>query len=98
MQRSTYRWLVAAAAFSLVSVHAAVAQEQLATMVPVPRTDVNSGVAHAELVRKAGSGVIDIYFIGDSITRRWGAVDYPELLANFTGNFFGWNAANFGWG
>ena len=67
-------------------------------MVPAPRTDENSRVAHAELVRKAGNGVIDVYFIGDSITRRWGAVDYPELLANFTANFFGWNAANFGWG
>jgi len=97
MQRSTYRWLVAAAAFSL-SFNAAEAQEPLATIVPVPRADENSGLAHAELVRKAGSGVIDIYFVGDSITRRWGAVDYPELLANFTGNFFGWNAANFGWG
>jgi lysophospholipase L1-like esterase len=43
-------------------------------------------------------GVIDIYFEGDSITRRWGATDYPELLANWTQNFFGWNAADFGWG
>src|SRR6188768_1729086 len=97
MQRSTYRWLVGAAALSL-SFHAAVAQESFATTVPVPRTDENSRVAHAELVRKAGSGVIDVYFVGDSITRRWGAVDYPQLLANFTSNFFGWNAANFGWG
>src|SRR5262249_5247859 len=24
--------------------------------------------------------------------------DYPEFLANWTGNFHGWNAANFGWG
>ena len=39
-----------------------------------------------------------MYFIGDSITRRWGALDYPELLANWRANFFGWNAANFGWG
>ena len=39
-----------------------------------------------------------MYFAGDSITRRWGALDYPELLANWTSNFFGWNAANFGWG
>jgi lysophospholipase L1-like esterase len=30
--------------------------------------------------------------------RRWGATDYPELLANWKQNFFGWNAANFGWG
>ena len=37
-------------------------------------------------------------FLGDSITRRWGATDYPEFLANWNTNFFGWNAANFGWG
>src|SRR5205807_3891053 len=24
--------------------------------------------------------------------------DYPELLANWKQNFFGWNAADFGWG
>src|SRR5204863_5755 len=30
--------------------------------------------------------------------RRWGATDYPELLANWKQNFFGWNAADFGWG
>ena len=98
MQRSTRHWL-AAAALSLASAHAVTAQqESFATTVPAPRTDENSRVAHEALVRKAGSGVIDVYFIGDSITRRWGAVDYPELLANFNSNFFGWNAANFGWG
>src|SRR6185436_17397873 len=98
MQRSARHWL-AAAALSLASAHAATAQqESFATVVPAPRSDENSRVAHEALVRKAGSGVIDVYFIGDSITRRWGAVDYPELLANFNSNFFGWNAANFGWG
>ena len=97
MQRSFYGWLVAAAALAL-SFHAAVAQAPFATTVPVPRTDENSDLAHAELVRKAGNGVIDVYFVGDSITRRWGAVDYPELLKNFSGNFYGRNAANFGWG
>ena len=30
--------------------------------------------------------------------RRWGALDYPDLLANWKQNFFGWNAGNFGWG
>jgi len=30
--------------------------------------------------------------------RRWGALDYPELLANWKQNFFGWNAADFAWG
>jgi lysophospholipase L1-like esterase len=43
-------------------------------------------------------GRIDLYFEGDSITRRWGALDYPELLENWKKNFFGWNAADFGWG
>ena len=65
---------------------------------PVARTDQNSLTAHAQLLEKARRGGIDIYFEGDSITRRWGATDYPEFLANWTQNFFGWNAANFGWG
>jgi lysophospholipase L1-like esterase len=65
---------------------------------PVERTDENSRVAHQQLLRKAQSGRIDVYFEGDSITRRWGAVDYPHFLANWRNNFFGWNAANFGWG
>jgi lysophospholipase L1-like esterase len=65
---------------------------------PVARTDQNSMTAHAQLVDKARKGGIDVYFEGDSITRRWGATDYPDLLANWKQNFFGWNAANFGWG
>jgi lysophospholipase L1-like esterase len=63
-----------------------------------PRTDANSMTAHAELLKKAKQGRIDVYFVGDSIVRRWGALDYPELLANWKQNFHGWNAANFGWG
>ena len=65
---------------------------------PAARYDANSLVAHAQLLEKAKSGRIDVYFLGDSITRRWGATDYPELLANWKKNLFGWNAANFGWG
>jgi lysophospholipase L1-like esterase len=65
---------------------------------PAPRTDQNSMTAHAELIEKTKTGRIDIYFAGDSIARRWGALDYPELLANWRSNFFGWNAADFGWG
>jgi lysophospholipase L1-like esterase len=65
---------------------------------PVPRSDQNSLTAHAQLLDKAAKRGIDIYFEGDSITRRWGATDYPEFLANWKQNFFGWNAANFGWG
>ncbi|HSI73982.1 MAG TPA: GDSL-type esterase/lipase family protein [Fimbriimonas sp.] len=66
----------------------------------VARTDQNSMVAHQELVQKARSGKIDLYFLGDSITRRWGTSDpqYKEFLAHWNANFFGWNAANFGWG
>jgi lysophospholipase L1-like esterase len=66
--------------------------------VAVARTDNNSLIAHDQLLQKAKRGGIDIYFEGDSITRRWGATDYPELLANWKQNFFGWNAADFGWG
>ena len=62
------------------------------------RTDANSQLAHTQLLEKAQRGGIDIYFEGDSIARRWGATDYPELLANWKHNFFGWNAADFGWG
>jgi len=65
---------------------------------PLPRTDRNSLVAHEQLLDKAKKGGIDVYFEGDSITRRWGATDYPQLLENWRQNFFGWNAANFGWG
>jgi lysophospholipase L1-like esterase len=64
----------------------------------VARTDENSRRAHAELLEKARTGTIDLYFVGDSIVRRWGATDYPELLAHWRQTFFGWNAANFGWG
>ena len=66
--------------------------------VAVQRTDKNSRQAHAQLLKKAGLGGIDLYFEGDSITRRWGATDYPAYLANWNKNFFGWNAADFGWG
>ncbi len=65
---------------------------------PVSRTDANSLLAHEQLLEKAKKGGIDIYFEGDSIVRRWGATDYPEMLANWKQNFFGWNAADFGWG
>ena len=65
---------------------------------PVFRTDPNSLVAHSQLLAKAKQGGIDVYFEGDSITRRWGALDYPDLLANWKQNFLGWNAADFGWG
>jgi lysophospholipase L1-like esterase len=54
--------------------------------------------AHEQLLEKRKAGRIDVYFEGDSIVRRWGATDYPELLANWDKNFHGWNVADFGWG
>lgn len=65
---------------------------------PSPRTDENSKKAHEQLLAKRTQGKIDLYFLGDSITRRWGATDYPEFLAHWRKSFHGWNAANFGWG
>ena len=66
----------------------------------VPRTDNNSRLAHEQMLAKARRGGIDVYFAGDSITRRWGTSDaaYRHFLDNWTRNFFGWNAGNFGWG
>jgi lysophospholipase L1-like esterase len=67
---------------------------------PVRRNDANSLLAHEQLVHKAQQGGIDVFFVGDSIIRRWGASDpqYRPLLENWKTNFFGWNAADFGWG
>jgi lysophospholipase L1-like esterase len=66
--------------------------------VAASRTDNNSQIAHKQFLEEAGRGGIDVYFEGDSITRRWRATDYPDFLANWRENFFGWNAADFGWG
>jgi len=66
--------------------------------VPLARSDKNSQTAHEQLLEKKTQGRVDIYFEGDSITRRWGATDYPQLLENWRQNFTGWNAADFGWG
>ena len=67
---------------------------------PQPRQDANSLKAHEQLLAKKQQGRIDVYFIGDSITRRWGTRDaaYSALLANWNSNFHGWNAGDFGWG
>ena len=65
---------------------------------PRMRADRNSHLAHQQLLAKARSGGIDVYFLGDSITRRWGAIDYPDFLAQWKKSFHGWNAADFGWG
>lgn len=75
-------------------------QTQVNGTEPVPRSDRNSLLAHEQLLEKARKGRIDLYFAGDSITRRWGTGDaaYQDFLANWKTNFHGWNAGNFGWG
>jgi lysophospholipase L1-like esterase len=75
-------------------------QSQWTADKPSPRADSNSKIAHQQLVKKAARGGIDVYFEGDSITRRWGTSDaaWKPMLENWTQNFYGWNAGNFGWG
>jgi lysophospholipase L1-like esterase len=63
-----------------------------------PQANPLFALAHRDLLKKARAGRIDVYFLGDSITRRWHANDYPAFQENWKKNFFGWNAANFGWG
>lgn len=82
----------------LILLPALAAHAQSAADQASPRMDTNSQRAHEQLLEKAKKGRIDIYFVGDSIARRWGATDYPQFLANWNQNFFGWNAANFAWG
>ncbi|MES2180041.1 MAG: GDSL-type esterase/lipase family protein [Gemmatimonadota bacterium] len=77
---------------------AATAQGRWPADKATPRTDANSKLAHEQLLEKRTKGKIDVYFQGNSITRRWGASDYPAFLENWKSNFFGWNAADFGWG
>lgn len=88
------------AKYALVGI--AIASLLSAQIVPAdqgaPRTDKNSQLAHEQLLAKAKQGRIDVYFEGDSIARRWGATDYADFLENWKKNFFGWNAADFGWG
>ncbi|HEX7630771.1 MAG TPA: GDSL-type esterase/lipase family protein [Lacunisphaera sp.] len=77
---------------------ALVVQARAAADQPVMRGDPNSQLGHQQLLAKAKAGGISLYFMGDSITRRWGATDYPDFLANWRQNFHGWNAGDFGWG
>lgn len=64
----------------------------------LPPWNENGRIGHQQLIEKARTGRIDLYFLGDSITRRWGATDYPQFLAHWQATFHGWNAGNFGWG
>jgi lysophospholipase L1-like esterase len=88
-----FRFLLAGALVVAASVTAGAQADRA-----LPRPDRNSQIAHEQLLEKARRGGIDVYFAGDSITRRWGALDYPDFLAHWRQTFFGWNAANFGWG
>jgi cephalosporin-C deacetylase len=63
-----------------------------------PQRNRNFLPAHQALLQKAKAGGIDVYFEGDSITRRWNGNDYPKFQGSWKQNFFGWNAADFGWG
>ena len=99
MKLSRSPWLGAILVVGLLRC-AVAAETNAPAVVPVPRTDRNSQLAHEQLLAKARQGGIDLYFVGDSIIRRWGCSDaqYRDLLANWTTNFHGWNAGNFGWG
>lgn len=85
---------------SLLVLYPLLAAAQVPADQPAPRADANSQIAHQQLLEKAKKGRIDIYFVGDSIVRRWGTSDeqYKDFLANWKQNFHGWNAGNFGWG
>ena len=62
---------------------------------PAARNDDPVWVAkHRELLDKAKRGRVDLYFEGDSITRRWEATHRE----NWDRNFAGWRAGNFGAG
>jgi lysophospholipase L1-like esterase len=95
-----HRSYILLAALALIPVMMAGAGEAPRGSLGVARVDRNSRIAHEQLLAKARQGRIDVYFAGDSITRRWGTSDaqYKDLLANWRENFFGWNAGNFGWG
>lgn len=86
--------------FALLTAAAAQGPARAPADVPQPRDDANSAQAHQDLLAKRSLGRIDVYFIGDSITRRWGAAEpaYRALLEHWQKSFHGWNAANFGWG
>lgn len=86
------------ASIELETIDSTAAENTVSTHVALPPRNENGRIAHRELLEKAKTGVIDVYFLGDSITRRWGALDYPEFLAHWNKSFHGWNAANFGWG
>jgi lysophospholipase L1-like esterase len=95
-----FLWFGILCCFTFAQTSPTTIQTQVPANVPVARADKNSMLAHTQLLEKAKTGKIDVYFLGDSITRRWGTSDeqYRTFYENWRQNFFGWNAANFGWG
>jgi lysophospholipase L1-like esterase len=93
-----FRGLVCACCFAALPVLASAQPFSAAS--PSERGDAKSKVVHQQLLEKAKKGGIDLYFLGDSITRRWGCTDpdWAVNMENWKKNFFGWNAGNFGWG
>ena len=59
------------------------AEKEAPVIKAVARTDETWRIAHEQLLAKAKQGRIDVYFVGDSITRRWGATDlqYRPVLS-----------------
>ena len=100
MSRFQFQFSLMLLTVAAISVARADEPRRQSAAVPVQRKDPNSSRAHEQLVAKAKAGGIDLYFLGDSITRRWGCTDprWAQNLANWQKNLFGWNAANFGWG
>lgn len=91
----TVFYLLAAAVVASVSAAAQPARPAEPADKPAARNDDPVWVAkHAELVEKAKRGNIDLYFEGDSITRRWEATHRESWDKNFAG----WRAADFGAG
>ena len=90
--------LLSLAVAGLLQAGQAVAPAQSPADRPEPRTDANSMAAHAELLDKASRAASTSTSSATRSCRRWGATDYPDLLAHWRANFFGWNAGNFGWG
>jgi hypothetical protein len=72
------RLVVSVVALALLAPGTSAEERRTPAEVPTPRADRNSMVAHEQLLRKAKQGGIDLYFLGDSITRRGG----PAYTAN----------------
>jgi hypothetical protein len=64
---------------------------------PASRTDPNSMTAHVELLEKARTGRIDVYFVGTP-SSAGGARSITRAARQLARQLSGWHAGNFGWG